>query len=223
MQAELPWGNMSNPMLSYLYYCNTCERLNNNLESPTAMSSSRHLPPPAASRASGFTLVELVVVMTIAAIVLGVGAPSFANMLAKYRIDAQHLGLMDNMTLAREEARNGGNPTTVCASSNGSSCTASAWNAGHIVFRDGGAKGTVDSGDTVLRYAQAAASGITVAATMQASGGAYGKTYVYFEADGKVDSSGAILFSTCKAGQPPLLMTVQRNGYIVAAKGASPC
>ncbi len=187
------------------------------------MSLPRHPPPPAALRAGGFTLVELVVVMVIAAIVLGVGAPSFGNMLAKYRIEAQHLGLMDNMTLAREEARNGGSPTTVCASSNGSSCTASAWNAGHIVFRDGGAKGSVDSGDTVLRYAQAAAAGIDVAATLQASGSAYGKTYVYFEADGKVDSSGAILFTTCKSGQAPLLMTVQRNGYIVAAKGSSPC
>jgi Tfp pilus assembly protein FimT len=142
---------------------------------------------------------------------------------SRYRIDSQHTGLMDDLLLAREEARNSSSPTAVCASSDGSSCNASAWQQGHIVFRDGGARGTVDAGDTVLRYAQAAPAGIAIAPTLQATGETYGKTYVPFDADGKVDSSGAIVFTTCQPGQLPMQLTLQRNGYITAAKGAAAC
>ena len=182
--------------------------------------SRQRLARPAAA---GFTLTEMLVAMTIAAIALSIGMPSFTSMLARYRIDGQHAGLMDDLLLAREEARNSSSPTAVCASSNGSSCNGSAWNQGHIVFRDGGAKGSVDGGDTVLRYAKGAPAGIVIVPTLQASGDAYGKNYVYFEADGKVDSSGTIIFTTCLPGNLPLLLTLQRNGYITAAKGASAC
>jgi type IV fimbrial biogenesis protein FimT len=187
------------------------------------MSRQRTAVPADAFYARGFTLVELVITMVIAAIVLAVGAPNLQGMLAKYRIDGQHTGLFDDLLLAREEARNSSAPTAVCASTNGSSCTASAWAAGHIVFRDGGDIGKVDSGDTVLRYAQAAPKGISIAATLQASGAAYDKTYIHFEADGKVDSSGTLLLTTCSPGQVPRLLTVQRNGFMSAVTGATPC
>jgi type IV fimbrial biogenesis protein FimT len=183
------------------------------------MSRHRFAQPAAA----GFTLTEMLVAMTIAAIALSIGMPSFTSMVARYRVDGQHVGLMDDLLLAREEARNSSSPTAVCASSNGSSCNGSAWNQGHIVFRDAGVKGTVDAGDTVLRYAQAAPAGITMVPAMQATGDAYGKTYVLFDADGKVDSSGAIIFTTCLPGNLPMQLTLQRNGYMTAAKGAAAC
>ncbi len=91
------------------------------------------------------------------------------------------------------------------------------------MFRDGGDAGTVDAGDTVLRYAQAAPGGVVVKATLQASGADYDKTYIHFEADGKVDSSGTLLFSTCAPGQLPKLLTLQRNGFITGVSGAAPC
>ncbi len=187
------------------------------------MSCQRTTVPAKALRARGVTLVELVVTLAIAAIVLAVGAPNLQGMLAKYRVDGQHTGLLDDLLLAREEARNSGAPTAVCASSNGSSCTASAWAAGHIVFRDGGDAGKVDSGDTVLRYAQAAPNGVVITATLQASGDPYDKTYIHFEADGKVDSSGTLLLTTCAPGQLPKLLTLQRNGFMTGVTGTAPC
>jgi type IV fimbrial biogenesis protein FimT len=190
---------------------------------PTIMSRQRTTVPADAFHARGFTLVELIVTLVIGAIVLAVGAPSLQGMLAKYRIDGQHTGLMDDLLLAREEARNGGAPTAVCSSNNGSSCTGSAWAAGHIVFRDGGDAGTVDGSDKVLRYAQAAPKEVLISATLQASGAAYDKTYIHFDADGKADSSGTLLFTTCAPGQLPKLLTLQRNGFMTGVTGTAPC
>ncbi len=187
------------------------------------MSRQRTVVPADAFHARGFTLVELAITLVIAAIVLAVGAPNLQGMLAKYRVDGQYTGLMDDLLLAREEARNSGAPTAVCASSDGSSCTGGSWAAGHIVFRDAGDAGTVDAGDTVLRYAQAAPAGVVISATLQASGAPYGQTYIHFEADGKVDTSGTLLLTTCAPGQLPKLLTLQRNGFITGVTGAAPC
>lgn len=162
-------------------------------------------------------------VMAISAIVLAIGLPSFKGMMAKYSIDSQNSSLMDDLLLAREEARNSTSPVSVCASSSGSACDASAWGAGHIVFRDGGAKGSVDAGDTVLRYTKAAPAGITIAATILSSGAAYGPAFVLFEGDGKLDASTALKFTTCKSTYVPLQVTVRRNGYIATIKGSAAC
>jgi type IV fimbrial biogenesis protein FimT len=99
------------------------------------------------TRSAGFTMMELVTVMLIVGILAAIGIPSFKYVTTSNRIASEINGLLGDMQFARSEAVKQGLPVTVCASSNGSSCTGGAiWNSGWIVFLDSNGNGTVDAG-----------------------------------------------------------------------------
>lgn len=102
---------------------------------------------PAASR--GFTLIEAMVVIAIASILMALAAPSFRTMTQKFRAEKQVGALNGDLQFARSEAIKQGMPVTICASTNGTTCTKSnVWETGWIVFSDPAANQTVT---TVLR------------------------------------------------------------------------
>jgi type IV fimbrial biogenesis protein FimT len=105
------------------------------------------------NRLSGFTLVEILVAVTVVAILLTVGIPSFRYVTNSNRIAAEINGLLGDMQYARSEAIKEGSPVTVCISTNGTSCVANAttWQSGWIVFADANGNAAVDAGDVVLR------------------------------------------------------------------------
>jgi len=79
-------------------------------------------------RQYGFTLTELVVVMSIVAILLSLGVPSYRSITNSYRLSSEVNGLLGDLMYARAEAIKEGQPVTVCASTNGTTCSAgTAW------------------------------------------------------------------------------------------------
>ncbi len=177
------------------------------------------MPRAARLRARGLTLVELVVGVAILGLLLGLGAPSFSRMLADHRIKGEKSSLLDSLVVAREEARQAGAPASVCASSDGATCTATAWEQGHIVFRDVNGNGSMDAGDTVVTRVAAAAAGISIASIELASGRAL--DVVRFDNEGKLSVTTQIQFTVCKSGVPSFLVAVRRNGQVRASKGAN--
>jgi type IV fimbrial biogenesis protein FimT len=87
-------------------------------------------------RMSGMTLVELLVVMTIAAILLAVGVPSFRYVTNSNRMSGEINNLLGDMQFARSEALKEGRTVTICSSADGTHCATVAWNQGWIVFSD---------------------------------------------------------------------------------------
>jgi type IV fimbrial biogenesis protein FimT len=121
---------------------------------------------PGRRRARGFTFPELIATMVVAVILAGVGIPSFAYVTSSNRVSAELNGLLGDLMYARSEAIREGRPVTVCASSNGTSCSGQpAWDQGWIVFMDANGNQVVDPGESILRTQPTFTSGDTFQAS----------------------------------------------------------
>jgi type IV fimbrial biogenesis protein FimT len=104
-------------------------------------------------RASGFTMMELLMVIAISGILAAIGIPSFQYVTASNRIATELNTLVGDLQFARSEAVKSGLPVTVCASTDGASCANSdTWDTGWIVFADLNGDKTFDNAsDSLLR------------------------------------------------------------------------
>ena len=106
---------------------------------------------------SGFTLMELMLVVSVLGVLAVVGLPSLGDMVARAETNGASRELQTAFSLAKSEAIKRGQTVSLCASTAGTDCNADAWNNGWIVFVDAnndadGIAGSVDAGDTVLQY-----------------------------------------------------------------------
>ena len=104
---------------------------------------------------SGFTLLELMVVVVLAGILLGIGVPAMGNYIRNARITGVANDVMVGMHFARSEAIKRRVPVTLCTSASLQSaanpvCAASAMLTGWIVFVDTNQDGQRNAGEQVL-------------------------------------------------------------------------
>jgi type IV fimbrial biogenesis protein FimT len=101
---------------------------------------------------SGFTLIELLMTITVASILLAIGVPSFRYVTWANRASGEINGLLGDLQLARGEAIREGQTVTVCASTDGATCSNSVnWETGWIVFSDGPPLGAINGNDALLK------------------------------------------------------------------------
>ncbi|SEJ23685.1 GspH/FimT family pseudopilin [Nitrosomonas eutropha] len=114
------------------------------------------------SVSKGFTMVELMITISIASILLAVAVPSYQSLMRESRLTAQANELMTALHYARSEAVKRGGRITICKSSDGATCNDGSWQDGWLVFSDAGTAGAVDSDDEILRVFPKLSGGITV-------------------------------------------------------------
>jgi type IV fimbrial biogenesis protein FimT len=105
-------------------------------------------------RNAGFTLLELLTVTSIVAVLMAIAIPSFKYVTSSNRASSEINGLLGDMQFARSEAIREGQNVTICATSNGTSCTGggtTTWHHGWLVFSDTGVVGVIDGTDYVLK------------------------------------------------------------------------
>jgi type IV fimbrial biogenesis protein FimT len=109
---------------------------------------------------AGFNLIELMTVITIGAILLGIGTASFKYVTNSNRVSTEVNSLLGDLMLARSEAIKQGVNVVTCPSTDQSTCSGSSyWQSGWIMFTDINGNGSLDSGkDTLLRVQKAFAS-----------------------------------------------------------------
>jgi len=135
------------------------------------------------SAQSGFTLIEIIVTLAIAAILLTLAVPSFHGFIKDARLTTTSDDLVHSLALAKSEAVKRSTAVSVCASDTGTSCTVTPWHEGWIVFTDasggGLVAGVLDGTDTVITIHEVAPNGLM----MKIDGAVTGK-YVRFLPDG---------------------------------------
>jgi len=97
----------------------------------------------------GFTIIELMIAITILAVTMMFAAPSFTTMISNNRISAAANDFIGALQLAKAEASARIAPATLCKKNeDDSGCSAGgSWKDGWIVFSDLNGNGAVDAGD----------------------------------------------------------------------------
>ncbi len=108
-----------------------------------------HLPPP--PRASGFTLLEALVVVGIVAVLASVVAPFAGAVGTSMKLSAFANGYLSHLYLARSEAIKRRTPVVMCKTADGATCSGGGgWEQGWIVFPDRNGNGARDPGEPML-------------------------------------------------------------------------
>ena len=87
---------------------------------------------------AGFTLVELMVTISVLAVLLGIGVPSFRDMIEGNRITTVTNDLVSGLQFARSEAVKRGANVTLCSTNDQDTCSG-AWVDGWVARTAGGA------------------------------------------------------------------------------------
>ncbi|MGQ0659059.1 MAG: GspH/FimT family pseudopilin [Chromatiales bacterium] len=119
-----------------------------------------------ARRNGGVTTIELLVALSVLAILLTVAVPSFQNFIADNRLTAETNNLVADLQYARSEAIKRRIPVTACASADLIVCAETPhWENGWMIFTDvSGTAGERDGADELLRVHQPAHGDITIEA-----------------------------------------------------------
>lgn len=101
----------------------------------------------------GFTLIDLMLALGIAAILFNIALPSFAEQLKTTQVDAEVEKLHSLLQLAKNSAVSHAQMVTVCPSSNGKACEQD-WSKGYMAFVDENSDRQLNQNDRLLRQEQ---------------------------------------------------------------------
>ena len=136
----------------------------------------------AGQRQRGVTLIELMVALTIFALLLGLALPSFRNFVASNRLSGTAQEFLAALQLARSEAIKRG--TQITLRHNATPGSRDWGTSGWTLFVDTNGNGALDVGELVLRDGGA----LTAPLTMMSS--ASFASFIAFGRDGRLTSAG---------------------------------
>jgi type IV fimbrial biogenesis protein FimT len=164
------------------------------------------------AHSGGFTLIELMVVIIIAAILLAIAVPSFDTLIKRNNVDSLQSKLSSALATARTEAASRNKIITICSSLNETNCTGGAWTNGWVIFEDNDGDGTVDAGDILIDVYRNS-SAYTIAS-------ANGQN-ISFNPQGFMASGGDRLLLICEPDKDALYargLFVNKSGLVMKTK-----
>ena len=116
-------------------------------------------------RSQGFSLVELMVAITILGVLLAIALPGFQSFVTQNRLTAQINELVGDLSFARNQAGARGVCVSVCIAASSTTCesTGTDWAAGRLIYVDINCNGNPDaSNNVILKYVQPLDGGVTL-------------------------------------------------------------
>lgn len=110
------------------------------------------------AKSLGFTLIELIVTISIVAILVGMALPGFTSIISSTRLTTYANELVASLNLARSEAVKRG----VQVSIRRKGSTSQNWDSGWDIFTDVDGDGVFDAADTLLKTYPALTNGFTL-------------------------------------------------------------
>jgi len=162
-------------------------------------------------RQQGFTLVELMITLAIAAIILTFAIPGFVNLIKDNRQSTQINGLLNALSIARSESIKLNRPVTVCQSSDGAGCTNAGWDSGWIVFSDLNTRGSVDGNDQVLQVFGSLSGQTTVVSANFAN-------FITYDSDGTSNNNGEFIMCDDRGAASAKALCVTATGRAYVSK-----
>jgi len=158
----------------------------------------------------GFTLIELIVTISVVAILLTIAIPNFQTFVLNNRLTGQANDMMTALNYARSEAIKRGLPVSMSSNSG-----TADWSAGWIVFADPNNDGIFNAGDTKLRAVPALGGSNTLNAGLAA---------VTFDSGGFARTS-ATTFRLCDSRPAAFARSIELlgSGRAKVATGAPTC
>lgn len=110
---------------------------------------------------TGFTLVELMAVLAVAAVLAGGAAPSMTGLVRSIQLSSASNDLLGGLLLARTEAMKRGGRVVLCKTPDGTACAdTGGWEQGWMVFHDKNNNGTREESEAVIHHVQALTQGL---------------------------------------------------------------
>ncbi len=103
-----------------------------------------------ASAQRGFTLIELMVAIAVAAILISIGLPAFRDLTASNQMRTGVNDLVGALHYAKSEAVSRGERIVVCKGSDTACRDTGDWTQGWAVFADANSNGELDGGELLL-------------------------------------------------------------------------
>ncbi|WP_053980937.1 GspH/FimT family protein [Marinagarivorans algicola] len=135
----------------------------------------------------GYTLLELLITLTIIAIIAAVAVPSFDSIMDNNKQSAAINKLLGELHFARSEAVKRARQVVICPSSNNNTCnTAQTWADGWIMFIDNNRNNMHENAEEILRIGEKFDRGLTVTVSHNLA------KYIRYRSNGMTISPGEI-------------------------------
>ncbi len=170
------------------------------------------------SRPSGFTLIELMVVIGVLAVLMAFAVPAFRDMSLGSSSVSQSNRLLGNLNTARAEAVKTSTNVRITA-------LGGVWEDGWIIATDRNLSGTVDGDDVVLHEGTKAGAGFVWTVIKFPGGGALTE-FVYAPSGALTTGNAGVLFKIERpdAGTAPeksKCVLIESSGRAEVQKGSS--
>jgi len=161
---------------------------------------------------NGFTLLELMVTISLLVILLGIGLPSLKELIGSNSLSFQSEMILKLIRFARAQAIDNQQNVTACLADASDKCVQNSPDH-FLVFIDDNSNSELSTGETLLARSQSLSDGIVVTAN---------RISTIYSSDGTSIGTNATL-TLCESGQPQVNLVIAQSGRSTNTPQANIC